>query len=134
MDLYARFGEFDLHAEYLLRRNEFALGDDPASRFRYGPDADGDFDDFFVKDGFYVEGNWPVLTRLELVARVDGLRRTGNVLVTSPLRDTSAVLRYTAGLNIVFDGSVRLKLSGEFYDFTDFDDEVSVNAGVVASF
>ena len=34
----------------------------------------------------------------------------------------------------MFDGSVRLKLSGEFYDFTDFSDEVTVNTGVVAAF
>jgi hypothetical protein len=134
VDLYARFGEFDLHAEYLLRRTELALGEDPDARFRYGPGEDGDYADYFVKDGFYVEANWPLLTRLELVARVDGLRRSGNVLATSALRDLSAVLRYTGGFNIVFDGSVRLKLSGEFYDFTDFSDEVAANAGIVASF
>lgn len=134
VDLYMRFGEFDLHAEYLLRRTEFALGDDPDGRFRYGPDDDGEYDDFFVKDGFYIEGNWPLLTRLELVARVDGLRRIGNVLANSPLRERSALLRYTGGVNFVFDGSVRLKLSGEFYDFTDFSDEIAGNAGIVASF
>ena len=57
-----------------------------------------------------------------------------NVLVNSPLRYRSAVLRYTAGFNVVFDASVRLKLSAELYDFSDFEDEVVANAGVVAAF
>jgi hypothetical protein len=34
----------------------------------------------------------------------------------------------------VLDGSVRLKLSGEYYDFSDFDDELAFNAGAVAAF
>jgi hypothetical protein len=54
--------------------------------------------------------------------------------LNSPLRRRSGVLRYTAGLNVVLDGSVRLKFSGELYDFTDFDDEVALNAGVAAAF
>jgi len=40
-DLYLRLGDFDLHAEYLIRRQEFPLGEDPDSTFRYGPEADG---------------------------------------------------------------------------------------------
>jgi hypothetical protein len=134
IDFYLRLWEFDLHAEYLIRRTEMALGDDPDARFRYGPDDDGEYADFFLKDGFYVEANWPLLTRIELVGRADGLRRIGNVLLNSPLRVESSVLRYTAGFNVVFDGSVRLKVSGEFYDFSDFDDEIAGNLGVVASF
>ena len=134
IDFYLRLWDFDVHAEYLLRRTEMALGSDPDSRFRYGPDEDGEYDDHFIKDGFYVEANWPLFTRLELVARVDGLRRIGNVLLNSKLRENSSVLRYTGGINIVLDGSVRLKFSGEFYDFTDFQDEFAANAGAVASF
>jgi hypothetical protein len=133
-DFYTRLGIIDLRAEYLLRRTEMPLGDDAGERFRYGPGEDGEYDPYFLKDGFYIESNLPLFTRLELVGRFDGLRRRGNVLANSALRANSAVLRYTGGINIVFDGSVRLKLSGEYYDFTDFDDEVTVNAGVVAAF
>lgn len=133
-DLYLRLGDFDLHAEYMMRRQEFPLGDDPDSVFRYGPNADGEYDDFFLKDGFYVEGTLPVSSRFELVARVDGLRRIGNVTLNSPLRRRSGVVRYTGGLNVVLDGSVRLKFSGEVYDFTDFNDEVAINGGVAAAF
>ena len=134
VDFYLRVMELDLHAEYLLRRTEFELGDDPDSLFRYGPDSSGEYDNFFLKDGFYVDANLPVGSRFELVARFDGMRRIGNVSINSPLSRRSAVLRYTAGFNVVLDGSVRLKFSGEFYDFADFDDEIAVNAGAVAAF
>jgi hypothetical protein len=133
-DLYLRLGILDLHAEYLIRREEFPLGDDPDSKFRYGPNKNGEYDNFFLKDGFYVEGTLPVSARLELVGRFDGLRRIGNVTLNSPLRRRSGMLRYTAGLNVVLDGSVRLKFSGEFYDFTDFEDELALNAGMAAAF
>jgi hypothetical protein len=133
-DLYLRVGELDLHAEYLLRRTEVPIGEDPDTRFRYGPDEDGEYDDYFLKEGFYIELNLPLWTRLELVARFDGLRRLGNVAINSPLRKESGVVRYTAGANIVLDGSVRLKLSAELYDFTDFADELAFNAGAVAAF
>jgi hypothetical protein len=133
VDLYARIGIVDVRAEYLLRRTEMPV-DSADERFRYGPGEDGVYDDYFLKDGFYVETNIPLATRLEVVGRFDGLRRTGNVPVNVPLRKSSSVLRYTGGINIIFDASVRLKLSAEYYDFSDFDDDVGINTGVVAAF
>jgi hypothetical protein len=133
-DMYLRLWEFDLHAEYLVRRQEMPLGSDPDTTFRYGPNENGEYDDYFLKDGFYVEGTLPLTGRFEVIGRFDGLRRIGNVTVNSPLAKRSGVLRYTAGFNVVLDGSVRLKFSGEFYDFSDFDDEVAVNAGIAAAF
>jgi hypothetical protein len=35
---------------------------------------------------------------------------------------------------VILDGSVRLKFSGEYYDFSDFKDEVALNVGVAAPF
>jgi hypothetical protein len=59
----------------------------------------------------------------------------GNVSINSPIKSkASAVLRYTAGCDVILEGSVRLKFSGEYYDFTDFKDELAVNAGVAAAF
>lgn len=134
-DLYLRIATFDLHAEYLARRTEFDVGENPDETFRFGPGQDGKYSNFHIKDGFYVEGNLPVSARLELVARFDGLRRLGNLTLNSPLRSkNSMVLRYTAGFNVILEGSVRLKFSGEYYDFNDFKDEVAVNAGVAAAF
>jgi hypothetical protein len=133
--VYLRIATFDLHAEYLVRRTEFDVGSSPDTTFRYGPNKSGQYDNFFLKDGFYIEGNLPISSRLEIVARFDGLRRMGNVTVNSPLRGkNSGVLRYTLGFGIILEGSVRLKLSGEFYDFTDFRDEATVNVGVAAAF
>ena len=118
-----------------LRRTEMPLGDDPDARFRYGPGEDGEYDDYFLKDGFYVEAN---LAALHAARTGRPLRRAAahgqRARDHSTLREEQRVLRYTGGLNIVFDGSVRLKLSGEFYDFSDFSDEVAANTGVVAAF
>jgi hypothetical protein len=132
-DVVLRLNQVFLRAEYLLRRTQFALGDDPAARFRYGPGANGTYDDFFLKDGFYAEIEAPV-RRFDFVLRWDGMRRLGNVPITSPLRSNSAVLRYTAALTYRLFGAIRLKLSGEVYDFSDFPDEVAVHLGVAGPF
>jgi hypothetical protein len=131
-DFYARIKTFELRGEYLLRRTEMNLGPDPASKFKYGPNKNGHFDRYFIKDGFYLEALMPVAPRLELIGRFDGLSRRGNVPVTSTLRKKSAVLRYTFGADISVGHGVRVKLSGEYYDFSDFKDEIAATFGVVA--
>lgn len=74
VDAVVKLGKLYLRGEYLIRRTEMALGDDPATRFKYGPGSNGRFADYFLKDGFYVEGEVP-LGRLSVLARWDGLRR-----------------------------------------------------------
>ena len=133
-DLVFRWASWTVRTEYLLRRTRMALGDNPATRFRYGPTDDGTFDDGFIKDGFYLETDFALNDRLELVARWDGMRRLGNVPMASPLRARSAVLRYTGGINLRLPQSMRVKLSGEIYDFSDFDDEIALHLGMVAIF
>ncbi len=131
-DLYIRLDALVLRAEYLIRRTEFALGSNPEERFRFeftDPDRN-----FFIKDGFYAEIEYPFTDWLEAFYRFDGMRRTGNVARTSPLSDVSGILRHTAGANFLLRRGVRIKLSGEFWDFSDFDDEIAVHAGVVANF
>jgi hypothetical protein len=132
-DLVLRLDQVFMRAEVLARRTEMSLGEDPARRFRYGPRADGSYDDFFVKDGFYAEVEVPA-GRFDLVGRWDGLRRRGNVPVSSPLRSESVLLRYTAAVTYRLLGSLRLKVSGEFYDFSDFDDELAAHVGVAGPF
>lgn len=133
-DLVFRIERFTLRGEYLVRRTEMALGDAPADRFRYGPGPDGQFDDFFLKDGWYVEADYPVLEILELVARFDGLRRLGNVPIDSALAGDSTILRYTLGANVLLTRGFRVKVSAEYYDFSDFADEVALHAGLVGAF
>lgn len=132
-DLVLRIDRWTLRAEYLARRTKMALGDDPGSTFRYGPGADGKFDPYALKEGFYGELAFP-LGPLEGVARVDGLRRTGNVALASDLRAESMVIRYTLGTAISLVRDWRIKISGEFYDFSDFSDEAGVHLGVVGAF
>jgi hypothetical protein len=132
-DVALRTERFILRAEYLLRRTQMSLGLDPASRFRYGPGADGEYDPYFLKDGFYTELEIP-LGDVDLVARWDGLRRFGNSLVTSELRSESIMLRYTGALSYRLRAATRLKLSGEYYDSSDFDDEVALHVGIASPF
>ncbi len=133
-DTALSLGTWALRAEYLLRRTRMSLGADPATRFRYGPGPSGTYDPYFLKDGFALELDGPLLPWLELVARLDGMRRRGNVPQGSPLRSESAILRSTLGLNLLYERALRVKISGEFWDFSDFADEVALHVGVVAAF
>ena len=129
-----RFKDISLRLEYLNRRTEMAMGEDPASEFKYGPGSDGTFDPYFTKDGAYAEIEAPVHPRLTLVLREDALRRRGNVLQTSSLRSDSVLVRHTAGVAIGIGQSVRIKLSYERYDFSDFEDESVIHTGIAGPF
>jgi hypothetical protein len=132
-DLVMELGGVHLRSEYLIRRTEMSLGEAPEERFRYGPGEDGSFDDFFLKDGFYSEIEVPI-GDVDIIGRVDGLRRLGNVVATSPLRSESLVVRYTGALAYRLFGGLRLKASAEQYDFSDFEDELALHLGVAGSF
>ena len=133
-DLTLSYKRTFLRAEYLIRRTEMSLGDDPSQRFKYGPGEDGTFDDFFLKEGFYAELEHPVTNNIELIGRWDGMRRTGNVLANSRLRSRSAILRYTLGAAYKLKVGLRIKASAEFYDFSDFEDEVATHLGIAGPF
>lgn len=134
--LIFQFARVFLRAEYLVRRTEMFLGhnrNEITQRFRYGPGKDGQFDRYFQKQGFYTELELPANDRLDLILRWDGLRRKGNVLRSIDLRSDTALLRYTAGASVKIRGATRIKLSGEFYDFTDFDDEVAIHLAIAGA-
>jgi len=133
-DLSLRLDDFTLRAEYLIRRTKMGLGENPAERFHYGPGADGTYDPYFLKDGWYAEAEYIILEDVTLVGRFDGMRRNGNVPIGSTLRKSSLVFRYTVGANWRVHSHISLKLSAELYDFSDFDDEAAVHSGVVGRF
>jgi len=134
-DFVLRLWSVTVRAEVIARRTKMALGASPEDTLQYGPGADGVYDPYSLKAGFYVEVDTPLFGGVEAVARVDGMRRHGNVLLGSPLRSVSAVLRYTFGLNYLFAADTfRLKFSGAFYDFSDFSDEVALHLGLVGAF
>ena len=127
-------------ATYVIRLSQGPIrspgetgGDDPAARFRYGPGPDGKYSDFFTKEGWYAELEVP-LGRVDLVARWDGLRRRGNVERSSALRSTSVLLRWTAAASVRIGETLRLKLSAERYDFSDFEDEIALHLGIAGPF
>lgn len=129
-----RVKNVSLRLEYLIRRTKMALGEDPEADFKYGPGTDGRYDPYVLKEGAYAEVEFPLSRRLTVVLREDGLRRRGNVLRTSAMRSESALLRHTAGLAIGIGQSVRIKLSYERYDFSDFEDEDVIHTGIAGPF
>jgi hypothetical protein len=132
-DLLVQISRIFIRAEYLVRRTEMALGTDPSLRFKYGAGKNGKYDPYFLKQGFYAELEVPISDRVDGIVRWDGLRRQGNVLRTSELRSDSAVLRYTVGGSIRLRGATRIKLSGEVYDFSDFQDEIAIHLAVAGA-
>jgi hypothetical protein len=133
LETFLRIGRATLRGEVLVRETEMYVGTSPADRFRYGPGEDGMFDPYFLKQGFYGELEVPI-GPLDLVLRGDGLRRMGNVPATATLRSDSAVLRYTGATSVAVGGSLRLKLSSEYYDFSDYQDEVVIHVGIAGPF
>ncbi|GAB4523669.1 MAG: hypothetical protein Tsb0020_42020 [Haliangiales bacterium] len=133
VDANVRTPYVTVRGEYIWRRNEMFLGDDPTRRFRYGPKPDGTYDNFQTKEGFYVEAEAPV-REFDFVLRWDGMRRRGNVLRASQLSDDSRVWRYTGALAYRLSRSLRLKGSYEYYDFSDFGAVHAIHTGIAGAF
>jgi hypothetical protein len=114
-DLVFRIQRTNLRFEYLVRRQEMDVSN-PAL-FKYGL-----VDDYFVKHGAYAEVEQPLTRAMDLIFRVDGMHRNGNVVATEPmLLRRSTVVRYTLGTTHVLEKSLRLKLSTELWQWTDAD-------------
>jgi hypothetical protein len=134
-DVSFRSGRTDLRFEYLARRQEFDTSNPAAFRYEV-PKKGGDF---FVKHGAYLELKQPLTNWLDLIGRVDGMYREGNVLLASTLAQKSAVLRYTVGTMFTIEQGLRAKLSAELYDFSDVDQagrhtDVTVHAALVGTY
>ena len=124
-DLAFRLGRTNLRFEYLVRRQEFDTSD--ARLLKYDVVANGDF---VAKHGAYAELETPLAEQVDLIARVDGLLRVGNVLATLPglpapvdgeLSGRSSVVRYTVGSAVSLERNLRVKASGELWQFSDRD-------------
>lgn len=132
-DATLQLGDTFVRVEGLARWTRFALGDEAGTRFKYGPGPDGRFAEYAYKDGFDVELEHPI-GRFTMIARWDGLRRSGNVLATSALTNRSTVLRYTGGVGVRLVSTLRLKASVERYVFSDFVDETALHLGIAGPF
>jgi hypothetical protein len=93
-----------------------------------------------MKHGVYAEVEQGITPELDLIGRVDGLYRVGNVEAQSQLSRRSDVFRYTLGMAYAIERGLRLKLSTELWEFSDKDAqtgrkiELSMHAALAGSF
>ena len=137
-DIVANLDGIVLRAEYLARRTDMDVGDNPATRWKYLPGSDGKYDDHFFKHGFYGEAEVPI-GPVDAFGRFDGLLRFGNVLagpgmVSNALSSSSRLLRYTAGAAVRLIENVRLKASVEYYQFNDLPNDLAIHVAVATPF
>jgi hypothetical protein len=134
-DLSVRVDKTTVRAEYLVRRTEFDASD--PTRFKYSVSLERG--NFTTKHGAYLELEQGITPLVAILARVDGMARYGNVESASLLSDGSTVERATLGALLRFEHSLRLKVSTEFWRFSDNDLQgkdkaVSIHAAVVGAF
>jgi hypothetical protein len=122
-DLSIRVERTSIRMEYLARRTDMDTSDPSLVTLR--PTSDKSF---FWKQGAYVEIEQRLTNELDILARMDGLYRTGNFPAAVvddmdvPLSSKSSILRYTLGGAYAFDRAFRMKLSAEYWQFSDEDD------------
>jgi hypothetical protein len=134
-DLTFRIARTNIRAEYLVRRQQFDVSD--PSRFKYVVPPSGG--DFFAKHGAYFEIEQPLIKDLDLILRMDGMARVGNVAAASTLSRESSILRWTVGTAIGIERGLKVKLSGELWKFSDRDVrnkniDVGVHLGLVGTY
>jgi hypothetical protein len=135
-DLTLRLDKTNIRMEYLGRRQQFSTDDKTVFKYVVA-DTRGDF---FMKHGVYAELEQGVTPELDLIGRVDGLYRVGNVEAASQLSRRSDVFRYTIGMAYAIERGLRVKLSTELWEFSDPDAisgrkvELSMHAALAGSF
>jgi hypothetical protein len=122
-DIVAKIASVHVRAEYVVRRTQMDVTALP-------PMAAGDT---FMKHGFYVETEVPI-GPVDLIGRFDGLRRSGPVPIDSPLTARASLYRYTLAGALRVTANVRIESSVEYYQFSDFADEVAIHLGVATPF
>jgi hypothetical protein len=135
-DATLRLDKTNVRAEYLARRTEFSTAD--RTIFKYVvADTNGDFS---MKHGGYFEVEQALTPELDLVGRVDGMFRVGNVEAANPLSRRASVYRYTLATAYAIERGLRIKLSTELWDFSGKDEvtgrnvELSMHTALAGSF
>jgi hypothetical protein len=135
-DATLRVDKTNIRAEYLGRRTEFSTAD--KALFKYVvADERGDFS---MKHGAYLEVEQGLTSDLDLIGRVDGMYRVGNVEAASELSRRSSVFRYTLGTAYAIERGLRIKFSTELWEFSDRDAltgrklELSMHTALAGSF
>jgi hypothetical protein len=129
-DLTIRAGRTAIRLEYVGRVQQFDTSYPWALKYSVASDRGN----YFIKEGAYLELEQPLSSRFDLLARVDGLAHLGNVSLAevgsgnvqpyaNPLTSESTVVRETLGLAFTVQRNLRLKASGELWEFSDPDGE-----------
>ena len=134
-DVSLRVNRTNLRAEYLVRRTEFSTADPSLLKYAIAPNQGN----YFTKHGAYLEVEQPLVRDLDVVARVDGMLRLGNVAAGSLLTNQSWMARQTLGLAYGVERNLRLKGSVEYYEFSEADlagnqRDLAVHLGVSGTF
>jgi hypothetical protein len=135
-DATLRLDKTNIRAEYLGRRTEFSTIDRTVFKYVVA-DSRGDFS---MKHGAYLEVEQSLTPDLDLVGRVDGMFRVGNVEAASELSRRSSVFRYTLGTAYAIERGLRIKFSTELWEFSDRDGltgrkvELSMHTALAGSF
>lgn len=135
-DLTLRLDKTNVRMEYLGRRTTFDTVD--RTLFKYVvADTNGDFT---MKHGGYVEVEQGITPELDLVGRIDGMLRVGNVESASELTRRASVFRYTLGTAYAIERGLRIKFSTELWEFSNRDPlngrkvELSMHTALAGSF
>jgi hypothetical protein len=135
-DLSLRLDQTNIRIEYLGRRTTFDTSNKTAFKYVVA-DNHGDFT---MKHGAYAEVEQGLTPELDLIGRIDGLYRVGNVAANSELTRLSSVIRYTVATAYAIERGLRIKLSTELWQFSTPDGvsgrkvELGVHAGLAGSF
>lgn len=135
-DATLRLDKTNIRAEYLGRRTELSTADRTVLKYVVA-DERGDFS---MKHGAYFEVEQGLTPELDLIGRVDGMLRVGNVEAASELDRRSSVLRYTIGTAYAIERGLRIKFSTELWEFSDRDAltgrklELSMHTALAGSF
>jgi hypothetical protein len=135
-DATLRLDKTNIRAEYLGRRTEFSTVDRTVFKYVVA-DTNGDFS---MKHGGYFEVEQALTPELDLVGRVDGMFRVGNVESASELSRRSSVFRYTLATAYAIERGLRIKFSTELWEFSDRDAltgrkvELSMHTALAGSF
>jgi hypothetical protein len=126
-DFGARLGPVTLEGEIAWRQTQFTRAGSPGG------------EDQFWKWGWWLQADWNIVDTLRLTLAADSLNVKGIYLASfgptpnaalAVTDDNNRVIRGTLGLSYTTVGGVLLRLSGEYWEFSDFNDAWVVQAGI----
>jgi hypothetical protein len=124
-DIRIRAGPVTIEGEGAWRQTEYTK-------------ADGDEDQWF-KYGWWGQVSWEVISGLHLVAASDSLFVTDIFLgnngptinpALAVTDDRNRILRFVGGVSYTPWGGINLRLSAEYWEFSDFNDAWVIQAGL----